>query len=253
MYFLSKLKPAKTMIKSKHPFSFLLIIHCLWTKMEFFQRAKVFRLKSSHQGKYLIADQDEETVRLSRDNSSKNARWSFELVEGNSNVIRLRSCHSCKYLAVSEEHFLLGMTGKRLAQRLWLGPTVEWEPIREGPYIKLKTHTGTFLRANRGPPPWRNSITHDLPGHWTSSESMILWIVDPVEIIDHKSTSSGESNKPAEEVKGFAGVSSSLSCTSSLSTEDDGLVQNPTSSLEVSSSPYTIFLFCILFSDLPFY
>lgn len=203
--------------------------------MEFFQRAKVFRLKSSNQSKYLIADQDGDTVKQTRDNSSTYTRWSFEPVEGKNNVIRIRSCNSWKYLAASEEHFLLGMTGKRVAQRPWLGPTVEWEPINEGPYIKLKSHTGTFLRANRGLPPWRNTITHDLPGHWTASESMILWIVDIVEI-DHNSTP-----KSLDKVKGnvvpprFSNVKDQtpLSNCSSLSIEDDGPAMYSSSSVEV--------------------
>lgn len=202
--------------------------------MEFFQRAKVFRLKTSNQSKYLLADPDEDTVKQTRDSSSANTRWSIELVEGKSHVIRLRSCHSWKYLAASEEAFLLGMTGKRVAQRPWLGPTVEWEPIQEGPYIKLKSHTGTFLRANRGLPPWRNTITHDLPGHWTTSESMILWIVDIVQL-DHKSTN-GDS-KLMEEDKGnnFPSLLSnvmnqkSLSSSSSMSIENDAPASNSTS------------------------
>ncbi|KAK9668712.1 hypothetical protein RND81_13G080400 [Saponaria officinalis] len=74
------------------------------------------------------------------------------------------------------------MTGKKLAQRLRLDSTVEWEPVKEGPYIKLKSRSGTLLRANPGIPPWRNTVTHDLPGHWTSTENMVLWIVDIVEL-----------------------------------------------------------------------
>uniref|UniRef100_A0A803ML47 DUF569 domain-containing protein n=1 Tax=Chenopodium quinoa TaxID=63459 RepID=A0A803ML47_CHEQI len=206
--------------------------------MEFFQRAKVFRLKTSNQSKYLIADQDEDTVKQTRDSSSTYTRWSFELVEGKTNVIRIRSCNSWKYLAASEEPFLLGMTGKRVAQRPWLGATVEWEPIKEGPYIKLRSHTGTFLRSNKGLPPWRNTITHDLPGHWTASENMILWIVDIVEI-DHKST-----NGDSKSFKGNAVPSrlsnavdhKSFSSCSTLSIEDDGPSTNSASSLEHSIS-----------------
>ncbi|XP_021740061.1 unconventional myosin-XVIIIa-like isoform X1 [Chenopodium quinoa] len=205
--------------------------------MEFFQRAKVFRLKTSNQSKYLIADQDEDTVKQTRDSSSTYTRWSFELVEGKTNVIRIRSCNSWKYLAASEEPFLLGMTGKRVAQRPWLGATVEWEPIKEGPYIKLRSHTGTFLRSNKGLPPWRNTITHDLPGHWTASENMILWIVDIVEI-DHKST-----NGDSKSFKGNAVPSrlsnavdhKSFSSCSTLSIEDDGPSTNSASSLEHSA------------------
>ncbi|KAL9247733.1 hypothetical protein vseg_021134 [Gypsophila vaccaria] len=150
--------------------------------MEFFKRAKVFRLKCGHQAKYLVADKDGETVRQSRTASSKTAHWAIELVEGKSNVVRFRSCETFKYLATTDESFLTGMTGKKLAQRLRLDSTVEWEPVKEGPYIKLKSQSGTLLRANPGLPPWRNSVTHDAPGHWTSTENMVLWIVDIVEL-----------------------------------------------------------------------
>lgn len=219
--------------------------------MEFFQRAKVFRLKSSHQSKYLTADQDDETVRQSRDSSSPNARWSFELVEGKSNLIRLRSCRSWKFLAASDEQFLLGMTGKRVAQRPWFGPTVEWEPVKEGPYIKLKSHGGTFLRANRGPPPWRNTITHDVPGHWTVSDSMIMWIVDIIEI-DHGLNCCDFESK--EEIKGnsvscFASNGIDQNCFSRRSDlsnvdRDDNLAVNA-SSVEVTS--YTKLILKLLF------
>ncbi|KAK9669495.1 hypothetical protein RND81_13G134700 [Saponaria officinalis] len=150
--------------------------------MEFFKRAKVFRLKCGHQSKYLMADKDEETVRQSRNASSQTAHWAIELVEGKTNVVRFRSCQTFKYLATTDETFLTGMTGKKLAQRLRLDSTVEWEPVKEGPYIKLKSRSGTLLRANPGIPPWRNTVTHDVPGHWTSTENMVLWIVDIVEL-----------------------------------------------------------------------
>ncbi|CAK9180386.1 unnamed protein product [Ilex paraguariensis] len=150
--------------------------------MEFFNKAKSVRLRS-HLGKYLVADDDEETVRQSSNGSSRKARWTVEFVEGNSHVIRLKSFHG-KYLTASDEPFLLGMTGKKVVQTI---PTtmkdnsIEWEPIKEGFEVKLRAKGGKFLRANGATPPWRNSITHDLP-HRTATQSWVLWEVDVVDI-----------------------------------------------------------------------
>lgn len=190
--------------------------------MEFFQRAKVFRLKCSSQTKYLIAHKDEETVKQSRDNSSNNARWSYELVKGKPNVIRLRSCCTWRYLAAVEDPFLLGMTGKKVVQTISQGSIIEWEPIKEGSYIRLKSHTGSTLRANRGPPPYRNSVTHDKPGHWTGTENMTMWIVDII-VIDYQSPKMGDcdSTTSTEEVKRTDAAS--LSCN----VADQQVVLNP--------------------------
>lgn len=151
--------------------------------MEFFHRAKAVRLQSHH-GKYLVADEDEETVRQSRNGSSKKARWTVEYVEGKSNVIRLKSCHDL-YLTATDEPFLFGMTGKRVQQfqpHTKMDPATEWEPIKEGAFhVKLRTREGKFLRANGGTPPWRNSITHDIP-HRTATQDWVLWGVDVVDI-----------------------------------------------------------------------
>lgn len=151
--------------------------------MDLFDKAKKVRLQSFH-NKYLVADDDEETVRQSRNGSSARARWTVEYLENNPNVIRLKSCHGL-YLSATNESFLLGMTGKKVVQytaQLKPDRTTEWEPVKEGAFhVKLRSCDGKFLRANGGTPPWNNSITHDLP-HRTATQNWVLWGVDVVDI-----------------------------------------------------------------------
>ena len=148
--------------------------------MELFKKAKVVRLRSYHD-KYLLADCDQETVCQDRNGSDMDARWTVEIVE-NSNVIRLKSIYG-KYLTASNMPFLFGGTGKKVLQTLprRLDSSVEWEPIQEGIQFRLKTRYGQFLRANGGLPPWRNSITHDIP-HRSATRDWILWDVDVIEL-----------------------------------------------------------------------
>ncbi|GFQ08744.1 hypothetical protein PHJA_003018400, partial [Phtheirospermum japonicum] len=129
------------------------------TYMDLFQKAKTVRLKSTHD-KYLIADEDEESVTQDRNGSSGDAKWAVEFVENSVNIIRLKSCYG-KYLTASNQPFLLGMTGRKVLQTLpkRLDSSVEWEPVWENGAVKLKTRYGRFLRANGGLPPWRNSVT----------------------------------------------------------------------------------------------
>ncbi|KFK41411.1 hypothetical protein AALP_AA2G127500 [Arabis alpina] len=147
--------------------------------MDFFHKAKAVRMRNVHE-KYLTADEDEETVTQDRNGSDKRARWTVEPVRGSFEVIRLRSCYGT-YLTISNERFLLGATGRKvvLSKPTPLNSSVEWEPVREGLKVKLKTRYGNFLRANGGLPPWRNSVTHDTP-HYSDS---FLWDVDIVEIL----------------------------------------------------------------------
>ncbi|MCD7466164.1 hypothetical protein HAX54_002601 [Datura stramonium] len=155
-------------------------------KMDLFYKAKAVRLRSHHE-KYLTAEEDEETVIQDRDGASKNATWTVEFISNaeKSNTIRLKSCYN-KYLTASNQRFLLGMTGRKVLQTLpqRLDSSVEWEPIREGNQVKLRTRQGQFLRANDSIPPWRNSVTHNIP-HRTSTQDWILWDVDVVEILVH--------------------------------------------------------------------
>ncbi|KAI3665903.1 hypothetical protein L6452_44538 [Arctium lappa] len=150
--------------------------------MEFFTKSKIIKLRS-HLNKYLTADDDEQTVRQSRNASSIRSRWTVETVDGKSHAIRLKSCSSGKYLTPSGEPFLLGMTGKKVVQDIPANnrdSSVEWEPIKDGVSVKLRGKGGRFLRANGGTPPWRNTVTYDVP-HRTATEDWVLWDVEVVE------------------------------------------------------------------------
>ncbi|ONM02791.1 Actin cross-linking protein [Zea mays] len=122
--------------------------------MELFARAKVVRLRSHH-NKFLYVDKDEVRVTQDRDGSSANARWTFEAAPHSAGAVRLRSRYG-RYLTASGESFLLGMTGRK---------------------ARLRTKAGHFLRANGGLPPWRNSVTHDVP-HRTATQDWVLWDVE---------------------------------------------------------------------------
>lgn len=148
--------------------------------MDLFTKAKTVRLRSHHD-KYLVAEEDQEGVSQDRNGSSRQAKWAVELIDG-SNAIRLKSCYG-RYLTASNVPFLLGMTGRKALQSIprRLDSSVEWEPIREGVEVRLRTRYGQYLRANGGPPPWRNSVTHDVP-HRTAHQDWVLWDVDVVEV-----------------------------------------------------------------------
>ncbi|XP_068648431.1 uncharacterized protein [Aristolochia californica] len=148
--------------------------------MELFHKAKAVRLRSHHD-KYLLAEENEETVCQDRNGSSRKTRWTVEFLEGGQ-LLRLKSSYG-RYLTASNVPFLLGMTGRKVLQTIppRLDSSLEWEPVREGFHVKLKTRYGYFLRANGGLPPWRNSVTHDIP-HRSSTQDWVLWEVDIVEI-----------------------------------------------------------------------
>jgi hypothetical protein len=157
--------------------------------MDLFRNAKVVRLRSHHD-KYLVAEEDEESVIQSRNGSSRNALWTVELVPNSQSVICLKSCYD-KYLTASNERFLLGATGRKVVQTS-LESSLGWEPIRgEGTRVKLKTQFGKFLKANGGVPPWRNSVTHDDPV--VTSTHNTIWDVDVVDQNQNESTGGGVS------------------------------------------------------------
>ncbi|XP_073004847.1 uncharacterized protein [Typha latifolia] len=150
--------------------------------MEMFRKAKAVRLKSRH-NKYLFAEEDEHCVIQDREGSSRSARWTVEAVPGDPQFLRLKSRFG-KYLTASGEPFLLGVTGRKVLQTLpdRLDSSLEWEPIRDGMHVKLRTRYGNYLRANGGLPPWRNTVTHDVP-HRTATQDWVFWDVEIVEIV----------------------------------------------------------------------
>lgn len=161
------------------------VVNAYNSKMELFQNAKTVRLRSHHD-KYLIAEDDGESVCQDRHGGSKYARWTVEYVKSIEGVdlVRFKSCYD-RYLTATDDDFLLGVTGKKVKQTVprRLDSSIEWEPVRDGMQVKLKTRYGNFLRANGGLPPWRNSITHDVPSR-SHTQDWILWEIEVLEVYD---------------------------------------------------------------------
>ncbi|CAM6083870.1 unnamed protein product [Calypogeia fissa] len=149
--------------------------------MEFFERVKSVRLKGHH-GKYLWADDDQQRISQKKEKLVEQAVWRVERVP-NSNGIRLISCYET-FLTATDDPFLLGMTGKKVVQKKLrhIDSSVEWEPVSEGFLVKLKTCHGNFLRANGSIPPWRDSVTHDLPSLIAKHQEYLLWEVENVSV-----------------------------------------------------------------------
>jgi hypothetical protein len=207
--------------------------------MDFFHRAKAVRLRSHHD-KYLLAEEDEEYVTQDRKGSSKNAKWIVEIVPGPDSIIRLKSIYN-KYLTASNQPYLLGMTGRKVTQSLprRLDSSVEWEPVRDGNQVKLKTRYGNFLRANGGLPPWRNSVTHDVP-HSSSRQDWVLWDVDIVEIqVDHTPSGVGckSSGDPVIEHKDSLSFESDSPNSASIRSNNSAFSRQESNDSYVSSPP----------------
>lgn len=148
-------------------------------RMELFQKA--ITVKLSHKNKYLVAEDNQESVYLDRDGSLKNAVWAVEIVENGPKYLRFKSYYG-KYLTASNVPFPIpGSTGRKVLQTVSEKPdsSTEWEPIRDGFSVRFKTPGGTFLRPNGGLPPWRNSVTHDIP-HRRGTQEKILWDIHVV-------------------------------------------------------------------------
>ncbi|PWA98834.1 actin cross-linking [Artemisia annua] len=149
--------------------------------MELFKKAKSIRLRSM-KDKYMLADDDEETVFQDRDGTSEKAEW--EVFPTGDHHIRFKSCYG-KYLMASNNPFLQGVKGKKVMQtdlKPDLDGSVDWEPVRDGFQARLKTRAGTFLRPIGGLPPWRNAITHDNP-HRLKTKEKVLWDIEIVETL----------------------------------------------------------------------
>ncbi|KAK4779676.1 hypothetical protein SAY87_015782 [Trapa incisa] len=151
--------------------------------IEMFRNAKTVKLRSRH-GKYLVAEDNGETVGQHSDGTCLNARWTVETIFNSESAIRLRSCHG-QYLTASTSRFRLGFAGYKVLQTMpkGLDSSLEWEPIGEGTRVKLKTRHGNFLRANSSTPPWSGSVTHDIPRR-SSAQDWVLWSVQVMELRD---------------------------------------------------------------------
>jgi len=149
--------------------------------MEYFTKSKIIKLKS-HLDKYIIADDNNGKVRQSRNGAIKRAQWTVEIVQKlqtHHHVIRLKS-HNGKYLTATETPYPLTLTGKRvILTELENGVDGknEWQPIRDGFQVKLRSCCGRFLKGNGGNPPWRNSVTID--DSFVKMEG-VLWDVEGV-------------------------------------------------------------------------
>ncbi|KAL3824188.1 hypothetical protein ACJIZ3_020217 [Penstemon smallii] len=200
-----------------------------FSKLILFKNAKSIRLKSAH-NKYLAAADDQVSVTQNRNGSSKSTKWTVEFVENYDTIIRLKSCYG-KYLTASNQPFLLGMTGRKVIQTLpnRLDSSVEWEVMKQNGVVKLKTRYGQFLRANGGCPPWRNTVTHDIP-HRTSAQDWEVHVVEilgaqPLVVVGKEDCASfaSESSSPTTS---FSSKSGSFSRQES----NDSLVNSPSNS-----------------------
>ncbi|KAH6827289.1 actin cross-linking protein [Perilla frutescens var. hirtella] len=149
--------------------------------MEIFRKAKSVRLMS-YRDKYLSAEEDEESIiQQDEEQRRRESVWTVELVEGR-DAVRLRSCFGT-YLTASNIPLLPGVTAKKAVQTslpLASDPAIEWEPVRDGMQVKLRSCCGNFLRPNGGLPPWRNMVTHDI-SHLPNSGNKLLWDVHIVD------------------------------------------------------------------------
>jgi hypothetical protein len=153
--------------------------------MEVFEGAAAVRLKSIH-GRFLWADGNRKSVSQTRDSREVATVWKVQQVTGGA-AVRLKSVHDL-YLAETDSAYILGLIGKKVIQShsSKADSAVEWQPISQGKYVKLKTRRGTFLRANGVMlPGCRNSVTHDVPVS-PATQSWILWEVQVVEFIPRR-------------------------------------------------------------------
>lgn len=156
--------------------------------MEFFERVASVRLKNCCYDKYLCA-KDERLVCQERDRNEKGTIWSVEKVAStgfnndDNNSVRIKSVNGM-YLTALEVALLLGDKGNKVQQThsSKADSAVEWEPIQVGKHqLNLKTKRGTYLRANGGIPPYKNSVTHN----GTKKDSTLNSFLWEVEVVDY--------------------------------------------------------------------
>lgn len=150
--------------------------------MELLGLAKTIRLRT-HNGKYLVADDDGKSVRQDRDGEAKRANWTIEFNCNEKNIVYLKSCHG-KYLTASNKPFVPKINGFKVIQSEpeRLNSSHQWEIERDGIRIRLRTRYGQFLRPrSNNLLLWRrNSIAHEVP-YRMKSGNQLLWEFDIVE------------------------------------------------------------------------
>ncbi|KAL4577234.1 hypothetical protein LXL04_013339 [Taraxacum kok-saghyz] len=144
--------------------------------------------------RYLIAEDDKESISKCRDGSTKNAQWTIEVYDEES--LYLKSCYG-KYLTASNQPSIPGMIAKHLKVVQTLpekkNTSHQWLPVSQSPMgqstdtgkqlsMWLKTPHGSYLEAHTG----RNLITHDLLRRKGCNplNKKILW---HIEIVDSPS------------------------------------------------------------------
>ncbi|KAJ0818037.1 putative actin-crosslinking [Helianthus annuus] len=159
--------------------------------MDVLRNDMIIRIKNN-QGRYLVAQQDEESVSKSRDGSTKNAQWTVEMYDEES--LYLKSCYG-KYLTASNQPSIPGLIARNLrvtqTQPAKRNTSHRWLPVsqpdpREPHSVWLKTPHSSYLRSHYGPPPLGNLITHDPIWKDTPNprNKKILW---HIEIVDSPS------------------------------------------------------------------
>ncbi|MCL7024974.1 hypothetical protein MKW94_014844, partial [Papaver nudicaule] len=181
--------------------------------MEFFTKAKAVRLRS-HLDKYLVSDENKENLRQSRrQKSSSKSKWFVELVEDNTQAIRLKNIYA---------NYLTAIVQAESNNKFDL--SIQWFPIRDGFQVKLKSFEGKFLRANGATPPWRNTVTTDIISDNSATKDWVLW---DIETVDEENDS--ETN--------FSDLTSQLSSLSSFSGDFIDSPKSPWSTMSMAPTP----------------
>ncbi|KAJ8499863.1 hypothetical protein OPV22_010415 [Ensete ventricosum] len=200
--------------------------------MEFFTGARVVRLVSFY-GMYLMANEDERRVSVSKPDASDNALWNVEIVsrDPNSPRVRFRSYVNC-YLAAdaSRRRCFRGIfKDQNVFQEHHDGRRIfgEWYPVRDGLFVQLRCSFGDYLRARVGHLIFPNSAMVDRP----SGEHMglsYLWEVHIIRLPEPPP------RRPLSQAAGPSGASSSMEPIPSSSTIAPAVVSMEG---EASSSP----------------